>query len=65
MQNHLLGSRWLLLFLTASNYAFGVVLCTEKLAEKFDLFEVAGTPGANDEVQSELQPFIKPERAFH
>ena len=55
----------MLLFLTASNCAFGVVLCTEKLAEKFDLFEVAGTPGANDEVQSELQPFIKPERAFH
>jgi hypothetical protein len=45
--------------------AFGVFLFTKKLAEEFDLFEVARAPGANDEMQSKLQPLIKPERTFH
>ncbi len=44
--------------------AFGV-LFTKKLSEEFDLFEVACAPGANDEMQSKLQPFPWSERAFH
>jgi hypothetical protein len=34
--------------------AFGVILFTKKLPEKFDLFQITRAPGADEEVQSEL-----------
>ena len=40
-------------------------LFTKKVAEEFDLFEIMRAPGAHHQMQSKLQPFPKPERAFH
>ena len=38
---------------------------TKKLSHEGELVQVAGTPGANDEVQFELQPLANTKRTVH
>ena len=45
--------------------AFGVTRFAEELSEEFDLLQIAGAPGANEEVQFQQHPLPRSKRSFH
>lgn len=38
---------------------------SQNLSEEVDLLQIACAPGANDQVQFEVEPFTNTERPFH